>query len=181
MYLILLFLGGFLFVTSCSDNETKEEKEINKTQVFDELGYLNKHNSINYVYRNTSKYFEISEKNKVDLLIDFRSDLFNEDNENEYEANLKSWFVKDTVYIMKTFFIMGSCNEFYPYLEYTDSKCYLLCPEIVDAEVSIENNDTSIFESRCNSVNIIELRFKIPKLDLKERKLFFEGKEILYN
>lgn len=181
MYLILLFLGGFLFLTSCSDNEAKEEKKINKTQVFNELAYLNKHNNINLVYRNTSKYFEISEKNKVDLLIDFRSDLFNEDNDNEYEANLKSWFVNDTVHIVKTFFIMGSCNEFYPYLEYTDSKCYLLCPEIVDAEVSIENHDTSIFRTGCDLVNIIELRFKIPKSDLKGKKLFFEGKEILYN
>jgi hypothetical protein len=167
----------YLFFYSCS-NTTKIE-EVRDTVPFDEFEYLDRFNSNTILYRNTPKHLNLLKGKKVELRINHRTDLL-ENNYKKYKYNptLNSWIKSDTIFILKTEYKKGSCIHFYPYLEETNRGYRLLSPEIIEGGADVEGSDTNMWRSLCELVTVVELLYKIPKSDIKNKQLFFEEKEI---
>lgn len=179
-YIILLFLGGFIFVISCN---TSSNKKIKENQVFDELAYLERFNTKDIIYINTPSYVKLLEKNDVGLIVKNRTDLL-ETNFEDYlykPAKIIVNIKNDTFFLSKIEYRVGKCMNFHPYLEFKETRCNLLSPEIINGGVSISNGDTAIWETSCELATIVEIVHIIPVSIVDNKKLYFEGKEISYN
>jgi hypothetical protein len=176
----LLIISICFSFYNCS-NTTKIEEAI-ETVPFDEFEYLDKFNSSSKVFFGTPKYYKLknneiaySKTNKLEeLKVEFRRKSNNYSIKN---INIS----KDLIFISKSFLIRGECGNYIPFLEKKEKGFILRYPKVVHGEVEISEKDTLISISSCELATILELKFIIPKSDLKNEKIFFEGKEILYN
>lgn len=171
--LLLLIMFPFLILLLCCShnglNDSDQSVEELPDEVFDTMEYLNEFNSTWVVYEGTKKHKEIlkndpvlfEEINRSDLLEDGGLHLKNID-------TVKSWIENDTIYVSHLFFTKSRCLDMLSYLRKGKGTAFLSAPEIVTANVVIEEGDTLIEELSCELMTIYELIFKLPENELTD-------------
>lgn len=168
---ILLLLGSLNF--GCQENVTKKTtKNIEMTSQF-----LEAKNSDSILVKGTKLYDSITQNypmieysliNKSTWLRD--SILFNR---LEHSDSIEFQIKQDSSIVKYYFFSTGRCLNFYPFYTVKGDSILIHNPELVEAALQIEGNDTIVSLSGCSLSTISELILKIPFTD---KKIIFNNK-----